>query len=346
MEFLAEYGLFLAKVVTLVVAIVFLVAALASQSQRGRQHGINSGHIEVRNVNEEYDHFEESMLHAVLPGKLLKSVLQKKKKLQKQQHKQHDEDRPRLYVVSFDGDVKASDVEKLRHEITAILTVARSQDEVLVNVDSTGGMVHTYGLAASQLERLRSANIPLTVCIDKVAASGGYLMACVANRILAAPFAIVGSIGVLAQIPNFNRALKRLDVDYEIMTAGEFKAPVSMFGEITDKGRNKLREELESTHELFKGFIGQYRPQVAIAEVATGEVWYGRQALDKQLIDSVATSDDYLLGQRQEKNIYEVLYVEKKSFGEKLGLAMQQGVSGMLLRLMNHEQSVISRTMQ
>ena len=140
-------------------------------------------------------------------------------------------------------------------------------------------MVHTYGLAASQLHRITRAGIPLTVSVDKGAASGGYLMACVANTIIAAPFAIIGAIGVLAQIPNFNRALKKVDVDYEVMTAGEHKAPITMFGEITDKGKNKLQQELEETHDLFKGFITQHRPQVPVHEVASGEVWYGQQAI-------------------------------------------------------------------
>jgi serine protease SohB len=210
----------------------------------------------------------------------------------------------------------------------------------VINLESPGGMVHTYGLAASQLHRITSAGIPLTVAVDKVAASGGYLMACVANKIIAAPFAIVGSIGVLAQIPNFNRALKKVDVDYEIMTAGEHKAPISMFGEITEKGKNKLQQELEETHELFKGFIHQHRPQVPLAEVATGEVWYGQQAIKHQLIDEVQTFDDYLMAKRHEHNIYQVSFAEKKSLQEKLGIAVEHGISRSLLSFFNKEQTL------
>lgn len=338
MEFLAEYGLFLAKAVTVVIAVVFIIAAIASQSQRGRQQGINRGHVEVHKINEQFDQFEHDVKHAVLPDKAFKQDQQQRKKTQKKAR--NEPEKPRIFYLTFDGDIKASAVDKLRHEISAILTVANKNDEVLINIESTGGMVHTYGLAASQMDRLRQADIPLKVCIDKVAASGGYLMACVANHIMAAPFAIVGSIGVLAQIPNFNRALKRFDVDYEIMTAGEHKAPVSMFGEITDKGRNKLREELESTHTLFKDFISEHRPQVPINDVATGEVWYGRQAIDKQLVDSIITSDDYLLSQRDKKALYEVIYIEKKTVAEKLGLAMQHGISGSISSLLKREQDV------
>lgn len=338
MEFLAEYGLFLAKAVTVVIAVIFIIAAIASQSQRGRQQGINRGHIEVHRINDQFDHFEHDMKQAVLPEKQFKAEQQKRRKQRKKQ--KNEPDKPRLFFLDFEGDIKASAVDKLRHQISAVLTLADQQDEVVINIESTGGMVHTYGLAASQMDRLRQAGIPLTVCIDKVAASGGYLMACVANRILAAPFAIVGSIGVLAQIPNFNRALKRFDVDYEIMTAGEHKAPISMFGEITDKGRNKLREELESTHGLFKSYITEHRPQVPIDEVATGEVWYGRQAVERQLVDELTTSDDYLLKQRDSRAMYEVIYIEKKSVAEKLGLAVQSGITGSLLGLLKREQDV------
>ena len=147
----------------------------------------------------------------------------------------------------------AHEVESLREEITAIISIANpSKDKVLIRLESGGGVVHGYGLAASQLQRIKSAGIPLSVAIDKVAASGGYMMACVADEILAAPFAIVGSIGVIAQIPNFNKILKKNDVEFEQITAGEFKRTLTLFGENTDKAREKFREEIEQTHDLFK----------------------------------------------------------------------------------------------
>lgn len=339
MEFLAEYGLFLAKAVTVVVALVVIIGVFAAQAQHNKLQDLLGGHITVKNINEQFDQFEQTLQENILSDKALKAEQQKRKKAEKQ-HKKQDAAKPRIYYLAFDGDVQASDVEKLRHEISAVLTVADTQDEVVINVESAGGMVHTYGLAASQLKRIRDAGIPLTVCVDKVAASGGYLMACVGDKILAAPFAIIGSIGVLAQIPNFNRALKRFDVDYEIMTAGEYKAPISMFGEITEKGKNKLKEELESTHELFKHFIADHRAQVPLEEVATGEVWYGKQAIDKQLVDQLITSDDYLMQQRQQKDIFAVSFAEKKTLQEKLGLAMQHGINGAFNALLKREREI------
>jgi len=338
-EFLAEYGLFLAKVVTLVFAIVIVLGMVAAQKQNGKLQHLLGGNIRIKKLNKQYEQFEKQLKESVLSHKQYKQEQQQKKKADKQLKKQVIS-KPRIYSLNFNGDVEASQVEHIRHEVTAILTVATKADEVVVNIESMGGMVHTYGLAASQLQRIRDAGIPLTVCIDKVAASGGYLMACVADKILAAPFAIIGSIGVLAQIPNFHRALKKYDVDYEIMTAGEYKAPITMFGEITDKGRNKLKEDLENTHELFKDFISQHRPQMVMQEVATGEVWYGKQAINNQLIDGLTTSDDYFMQQYKEKDIFVVSFAEKKSLQEKLGLAVQHGVTGSIKALLKREQEL------
>ena len=326
MEFLAEYGLFFAKVFTVVVAVLIILAALAAQAVKGKLPG-QDGQVEVKKINKLFDEIENKLKEAVLSEADYKKLEQEKKKQLKKEKKNKSPDtKPNVFVIEFDGDVKASAVENLRQEITAVLTTATDKDEVVLNVESPGGMVHTYGLAASQLQRLRSAGIPLTICVDKVAASGGYLMACVGNKILAAPFALVGSIGVLAQIPNFNKVLRKFDVDYEVMTAGEYKAPITMFGEITDKGKNKLKEELEETHVLFKNFIEDHRPQVPLDEVATGEVWYGQKAIEKQLVDEITTSDDYLLSLRNTHNIFQVQFVEKKSLQEKLGLNIQYGV--------------------
>ncbi|NRA41227.1 MAG: protease SohB [Pseudomonadales bacterium] len=321
MEFLIEYGLFLAKALTLVVAIIFTVASVVAISVK-QKGGAEKGQIVIKNLNQRYDDYQATLEDEVLTEQALKAkhkADKKAEKLQKKQAKTQTEDKKRLFVIRFDGDVQASAVENLREEVNAILTVANANDEIVLDLESPGGMVHTYGLAASQLSRIRHADLKLTICVDKVAASGGYLMACVGHKILAAPFAIIGSIGVLAQLPNFNRALKKLDVDYDIMTAGEYKAPVTMFGEITDKGRDKLQSELEETHQLFKQFIADNRAQVDLESVATGEVWYGQQAIDKALIDELMTSDDYLLSQREACDIFAVSYVAKKSLQEKLG---------------------------
>ena len=112
--------------------------------------------------------------------------------------------------------------------------------------------------------------IGMNATFDKVAASGGYMMACIGDRILSAPFAVLGSIGVVAQIPNLHRLLKKHDVDYEVLTAGEYKRTLTVFGENTDKGRQKFQEDLELTHVLFKDFVSRYRPQLDIDQVLGG----------------------------------------------------------------------------
>lgn len=338
MEFLAEYGLFLLKAVTVVVSIIIVIAAIAAQALKNKG-GEHKGQLEVTPINKKFDDYEKDMHHAMHDKQVLKEEKKAEKKKQKaKKSKKGKDDRKRLFVIDFEGDVKASAVESLREEVTAILTVAKKTDEVLVNIESAGGMVHTYGLAASQLQRIRDHGLHLTVSIDKVAASGGYLMACVADKILAAPFAIVGSIGVLAQIPNFHRLLKKHDVDYNIMTAGEYKAPVTMFGEITDKGRDKLQKDLEDTHVLFKDFIADHRNQVNLTEVATGEIWYGKQAIEHKLIDEIQTSDSFLMQAKSKKAIFQVTFAEKKSLQEKLGFAAKHGVEGIFSALFKKEQ--------
>lgn len=324
MEFLTEYGVFLAKAVTIVAAVLIIVGAVVSAGSRTRKGP--DGHIEVKHLNKDL----EAMTDAIKIVALDKEVLKQEHKAQKKQAKLEKKNRTkvekqgghkkRAYVLDFEGDIKASAVNSLREEITSVLAIARKEDEVIVRLNSSGGMVHTYGLASSQLQRIRDKEIPLTVCVDKVAASGGYMMACIADKIIAAPFAILGSIGVVAQLPNFNRLLKKHDVDFELMTAGEYKRTLTLFGENTDKGREKFKEDLEDTHSLFKTFVSEHRSQLDIDQVATGEVWFGQRALDKKLIDQLGTSDDYLTEACAEADVYEVSYVHKKTLQERLAV--------------------------
>ena len=218
----------------------------------------------------------------------------------------------RTFVIHFDGDTAASGVDFLSVEISAVLTMAGPNDEVVVCLESPGGMVHSYGLAASQMMRIRNKGIPLTAIVDRVAASGGYLMAAVANRILAAPFAVIGSIGVVAQIPNLHRLLKKNDVDVEVLTAGKYKRTLTLLGENTDEGREKFREELEDVHALFQEFVAENRPELDIEAVATGEAWYGKRALELKLVDGLATSDEYLIELCETRDVFEVTWEETK----------------------------------
>lgn len=335
LEFLSDYGLFLAKAITIVVAILFVVVGIIAAG--GRHKKESGGQIEVTFLNDEYDEHEHVIKSVILDEAQLKAEHKAEKKQQKAEKKQKKDDtddaKKRVYVLTFDGDVKASAVSNLREEITAILTVATPDDEVVLCLESPGGMVHTYGLAASQLSRITKKNIPLTVVVDAVAASGGYMMACIGNKILAAPFAVIGSIGVVAQLPNFHRLLKKNDIDFELFTAGEHKRTVTMFGENTDKGKAKFVEELEDTHELFKSFVSEHRPQVNVAEVATGEVWYGQRAIENNLIDDIQTSDEYLMSKRGDSNIYKVSFEAKKTLQEKLGFAAQSMTEGVVNKL-------------
>lgn len=323
MDYFANYGLFLAETATIVIAVLIVVAGSVALTARSR--GARRDHLEVRRLNERYQELQATVAHALLNRKQRSKAL-------KQDAKAHKARAPlerRVFVLDFHGDIRASGVDSLREEITALLTVAEDHDEVIVRLESPGGMVPHYGLAASQLARIRERGVRLTVAIDRVAASGGYLMACVADHIIAAPFAIIGSIGVVAQVPNFHRLLKRNDIDYEQLTAGEYKRTLSVFGEITDKGREKALEELNETHQLFKGFIARYRPHLDVDSVATGEYWLGERALALGLVDANATSDDYLLGLREQAELLHLRYRHKPSLRRKLSIALD----GALARL-------------
>lgn len=313
MDFWSEIGVFTIK--TLVLFLFFaglfvVIAVLALKSQM-------KSSLEIEKLNEKMMDYEDSFKSLLLDKNELKDERKKAKKAKKES-KDKSSSKSRLFVVDFKGDIKASQVENLREEITAILTTASDKDEVLVCVESPGGIVNNYGLAASELARVREHNIPLTVSVDKVAASGGYLMACTAHKILCAPFGIVGSIGVVAQVPNFNRLLKKHDVEYKEYTAGDYKRTVSLFGEITPKGEEKFREQLEQTHQLFKSFVARYRPQLDVQKVGTGEYWFGEQCLELKLIDQIKTSDDYILEAAKNRTVLKVKFEKKQPISEKI----------------------------
>ena len=335
MEFISDYGLFLLKAITVVLAVLATVAGAIGLSMRNKLSAGRDEQLEITSMNETYEAMHSALEGAVLSPAEMKAQAKSKKKKDKADAKadkkkakqkaksdapSHDESefKKRLYVLDFDGDIKASAVDELRQEITATLTLARKEDEVLVRVESGGGEVHSYGLAASQLQRLRDHDIPLTVSVDKVAASGGYLMACVADKIIAAPFSILGSIGVVAQIPNIHRILKKNDVDIEQLTAGEYKRTLTLLGENTDKARAKMQEELEEVHDQFKDFVTSRRPQLDVSKVATGEHWLGTRALELKLVDELITSDDYIMAQKESASIMELRIKKRKSLIEKL----------------------------
>ncbi len=337
-EFLAQYGLFLAKAITVVAAILIAGGGLATLLTR--QKGRQEKHLEITHLNKQYEEMENALSSATLTeaGMKLKMKADKKRdrktaKSERRASKSARTDsqdaalKKRLFVVDFSGDIRASAVSSLRQEISAILTVATERDEVLVRLESGGGTVQGYGLGASQLQRVRNRGIALTVSVDKVAASGGYMMACVGSRIIAAPFAVIGSIGVLAQIPNLHRLLKEKHIDFEQLHAGEYKRTLTLFGENTEKGRRKMQEDLEEIHHLFKDFVKRQRPDLDMEKTATGEHWLGVRALELGLVDELKTSDDYLMEACSDADLVMVEYRERKNLMERLNQFMSFGLS-------------------
>lgn len=349
-EFFASYGLFLLKVITFVIAILIVIFAIVIAGSRGKKSS-SSGRIEVTNLNEQYEDMQEALSLSLLDDEAHKIALKDKKSEEKAERKAQkaaakkakkqrgdgetvvtEPTKQRVYVMDFDGDIRASDVENMRREISAILTSATEDDEVVLRLESGGGMVTSYGLAASQLDRIKDKKIPLTICVDKVAASGGYMMACVADKLIAAPFAVLGSIGVVAQIPNFHRLLKKFDIDFEMLTAGKYKRTLTMFGENTDEGREKFIEDIERIHQQFKNYVDTRRPSLDIEKVATGEIWSGQDVLDYSLADELSTSDAYIMKRCDDAEVIHVKYKKKKPISERFSIGIQNTADGLLMR--------------
>jgi len=342
LEFLAEYSLFLAKALTIIIVIIVVISIIASINEKGKKS--DKGHIEVTQLNDFINDMHASVQQEVLTSDQNKAEKKRRKKADKDLAKSikqgETEPRKRVFVLNFKGNIQASESSELRESITAVLAETNQKDEIVLNLESSGGAVHGYGLAASQLDRIRKRHIPLTICVDKVAASGGYMMACVGDKILSAPFAMIGSIGVVGQLPNFNKLLKKHDVEFEQHTAGEYKRTLTMFAKNTKEDREKFRKDIQEIHDQFKNYVAERRPRLNIDEVATGEVWLGTRAKELGLVDDVLTSDEYLTSQLAHADLFEVSFVQKKSIKEKLGLAVEEGldraVSGMIQRLSNN----------
>ena len=386
MEYLIQYGMFLAKAATIVVAIVLVIGAIAAAGSRQRRAS-KRGEIVIERLNDHLEDLHDAVREEVIDPATLKldnkarskrekeeakaetkrakaEAKDKAKEKAKEKAKPKDESsqganaaipenkssndvhldaapsrRKRIYVLDFDGDVAAEEVSSLREEITTVLSIAEPCDEIILKLESPGGMVHAYGLAASQLQRIKDAKIPLTICVDKVAASGGYMMACLADKLVAAPFAIIGSIGVVVQLPNFHKILKKNEVDYEVISAGEYKRTLSTFGEITDKGRAKVQEDVENIHEIFKQWVKSHRPIVDVSRVATGETWVGMQAKERYLVDELNTSDDVLVRACKDADVFEVNYKFKQTLQDKLGAAVEAGVARAANKLLAADRS-------
>lgn len=340
-EILVGYGIFILEVLTLILVIGGVVMVIFALKQ---QKSAEQGELQIVDLAEQYQHNVEKLRDFQLTEAELKQVEKERKKADKEKAKADKEkikkgepvieEKGKVYVLNFKGDISASETTALREEINAILAVANAEkDEVLLRLESPGGVVYGYGLAASQLARLKQAGIKLTVAVDKVAASGGYMMACVADKIVSAPFAIIGSVGVVAQMPNIHRLLKKHDVDVEVMTAGEYKRTMTVLGENTEKGKQKFQQELEETHELFKQFVSEHRPNLDIAKIATGEHWFGKQALALNLVDEIATSDDLILQSIKNKAVIAISYKQKKSLMQKFGKQTEESAVNILLNL-------------
>jgi len=331
-EVLQDYALFLAQAVTVVVAVGAVAAIIAAAT---RKSGQASEGIQVERLNDRFDDLSRPLEAQSMPAKAFKAVHRARRKARKaQRRKGRDRERPRVYVLDFRGDIRASAARDLREEVSAILGLAGEGEKVLVRLENAGGLVHEHGFAASQLARLKDRGLELTVAVDKVAASGGYMMACIADRILAAPFAVLGSIGVLAQVPNVNRLLEERGVDVEMFKGGRYKRTVTVLGKNTPEDRQKFQQEIDELHALFKRFVAEHRPSLDLERVGTGEHWFGKDALGLGLCDAIGTSDEWLMARRKEADLLRVRYRRRERIGQRLAHAVEDAPARALERIL------------
>ena len=309
-----EIVLFALKTGLIVIGLlaVILIPLLAAQGRGSKDR--EKKKLSFENLKDKLKNRTVELQSRILDKKNLKLYLKNLKKKGNAEKK----DLPKSYVLEFMGDKTASQTENLREEISLILKVAKPEDEVILLLESRGGSVAHYGLAACQLQRLRDRGISLTICVDRVAASGGYLMACVGNKILSAPFAFIGSIGVLFGIPNIHGLLRKNLISYEELTAGKHKRTLTPFGKVTEEKKQKLQEQIDLVHQQFQSFLRRYRPSLDFDQVATGEAWLGDEALKLGLVDAIQCGDDYIVSQLETRDVYKVALKKEESLPEKL----------------------------
>ncbi|SEM20226.1 protease SohB [Halomonas caseinilytica] len=324
-EWFGELGMFLAQLLVVVVLIALVMVVVA----RSRSGGGERSQIKLEELNARRRRRLRRLRLAASEPAARKRMTKAFRRDDKTRGKKGDADesaRSTVWVLDFHGDLKASGTGKLAEEITAVLDASSEGDEVVVRLESPGGLVHAYGHAAAEMDRLRQAGLSTTVCVDKVAASGGYLMACCADRLRAAPFAVLGSIGVVAQLPNVHRLLKRHDIDVDVLTAGQYKRTLTVFGENTEEGREKFLAELNTVHDLFKRYVAERRPDLDIEAVATGEAWHGTEALSRGLVDEIGTSEAYLAERMKDAKVIALSIQQRRGLAERLGLSVSHGI--------------------
>lgn len=311
MDYLYDISLFFLKSLIIVVGLLVVILIPMIQSQK-RKAG-KKKKLELENLKNRFKPYIQEFHQAHMNKKKYKNYL---KQLKKKEPIESEKEKPNSFLISFTGDKMATQVESLRDEVSLILNIAKPEDEVILLLESPGGAVASYGLAASQLVRLRD-RLKLTICVDTVAASGGYLMASTGHQIISAPFALVGSIGVLFQTPNIHEFLKKRDISFEEITAGKYKRTITPFGKITEEKKQKLQEQIDLVYFQFKNFLKKYRENLDFEKVATGEVWLGAEALKLHLVDKIQCSDDYIMEALKTRNVYKIKLKEEKKLWEK-----------------------------
>ena len=162
---------------------------------------------------------------------------------------------------------------------------------ILVRIDSPGGGVAPSQEIYDALKRAREKGKPVVASIGSLGASGGYYIACAADKIVADPGSVTGSIGVIMQFPVIRDLLRKLGIDYEVIKSGEFKDIASPLRPMTDKERRLLKEVILDVYSQFVDVVAESRglPKDSVLKIADGRILSGRQAYELGLVDTLGS---------------------------------------------------------
>lgn len=159
-------------------------------------------------------------------------------------------------------------------------------EAIVLRIDSPGGSV----VGSDEIyQALLAIDKPLVVSMGEVAASGGYYIACAADRVLANPGTLTGSIGVISMVPNIEELMEKIGVEVLVIKSGALKDEGSVFREMTEEEREVWQRIIDEAYDQFVGIVADGRdlPPQAVRELADGRVYTGHQALELGLVDEL-----------------------------------------------------------
>lgn len=281
--------------------------------------GNNGEGVVFKNLSNEYSSIEDSYDSVLINKPIVDKSINLNDVVQEGAHN--------VFVIDYVGSMMASEVVYLTAKIDAIILKSNKDDEVVINITSPGGAVSGYGLVASQIKRLKTAGLKITATVDTVAASGGYMAAVVSDEIIAAPFAMVGSIGVVANVMIYEELLKNIGIQTNVYTSGDSKRTVVPSRVPNAEEEAKLEAQLEEIHSRFKDHVLSFRPDIDEDKVFTGQAFLAADAINFGLVDKIGTSDELLLNLYKDGHrLIEVQFIIEENIGGSVTKQVSAGL--------------------